>query len=358
MNKRKKIGFVTLWGYNKGLPKLAMTYVKMLKDNFDIYLLKQGDNPIGPAFKDISQVIDITEYPKQDVDVDFFREWVIKNELDAVIFNEYNQWAIQEDNLVAYAKELGVKTFGCLVLERFDEDLAHDYDKILAPTRSFIRLMRNLKIRNSVYSFFSLDTAEYKPVFLTGYEEEFKFIHVAGTGGILNRKNTKVVIDAFKLLDDEKATLTITSQRKLEFEEEHPRIKYVYGDLTEEELYNLMANSHACINPSKWETIGIPILEALALGTPVITNDIPPMNEFVRPGISGYLCRVKSSTYDGISIEAAEVDATELKNRMKSIMQPELYNILSRNSRAVIERDYDLEKNKEDLVKIFEDELL
>lgn len=358
MKTRKNIGFMTFWGYNKGLPKLAMNYIKMLKDDFNIFLLKQGTNPIGPAFKAVSDVIDIQEYDGSEVDTETFKKWVLDNKLDAVVFNEYNQWTIQEDNLVEYARELGVKTFGILVLERFDPLSAVEYDRILAPTRSFMRLMRNIKIRNAVYSFFSLDTSLYTPVYLNGDEEEFKFIHVAGTGGVLNRKNTQVVIEAFKLLDDERATLTITSQKKLPFEEEHPRIKYLYGDFGEEEFYDMIANSHVSVNPSKWETIGIPILESLALGTPVITNDIPPMNEFVRPGVSGYLCRIKSAEYEGISIEAAEVEPSELKIRMKSIMQPALYNMLARNSRAIVERDYDLQKNKSDLIRIFEEELL
>lgn len=353
--RRKNIGFLSFWGINKGLPKMTLNYVKMLMDKHEVFVLKQGDNEISEDFKEVSDLINITEYPEYVVDADFFKKWVLENELDYVLFNEYNQWVVQEENLVQVAKSLGVRTYGNLVLERFDELLPLDYDNILAPTRSYMTLMRRLKIRNAILAPFSLDLKLYKPKYLEVEEgEPFKFIHIAGTGGVHKRKNTDVVVEAFKLLDDENTTLTIVSQRDIK-QVEHPRINYIIKDLPDKELYELISDHHACLNPSKWETIGIPIVESMALGTPVITSDIPPMNEFVKPGVSGYLCRVHSSTYEGIAIEAAEVDPSELKVRMKSIMQPVLYNILARNCRAVVEQEYDLDVNKYDFRLLFED---
>jgi glycosyltransferase involved in cell wall biosynthesis len=355
MKRRKNIGFLSFWGINKGLPKMTLNYVKMLLEDHDVFVLKQGTNDISDSFKQVSDLVSITEYPEYHVDPDFFKKWVLENKLDFVLFNEYNQWTVQEENLVDLARELGVRVYGNLVLERFDDSLPSYYEKILAPTRSYMTLMRRLRVRNATYIPFSLDLSLYTPKYLEVKDDEpFKFIHVAGTGGVHNRKNTSVVIEAFKQLDDKNTILTIVSQVDIPVEE-HPRITYVKRDLPEKELFELIADHHACLNPSKWQTIGIPIVEAMALGTPVITNDIPPMNEFVKPGVSGYLCRVHSSTYDGISIEAAEVEPSELKVRMKSIMQPVLYNILARNSRAVVEQEYNLDLNKHDFLLLFED---
>ena len=56
------------------------------------------------------------------------------------------------------------------------------------------------------------------------------------------------------------------------------------------ELYR---SCHVSILPSKWEGIGIPFIESLCLGLPVITVDAPPMNEWVRNGFNGLRARVE-----------------------------------------------------------------
>jgi glycosyltransferase involved in cell wall biosynthesis len=41
----------------------------------------------------------------------------------------------------------------------------------------------------------------------------------------------------------------------------------------------VLSQSVALVYPSKWEGFGIPPLEAMAVGTPVIAADIPPLRE-------------------------------------------------------------------------------
>lgn len=55
-------------------------------------------------------------------------------------------------------------------------------------------------------------------------------------------------------------------------------IKFL-GRVSDEELINLYANAEAFIYPSLYEGFGIPPLEAMALGCPVLTSDISVLHE-------------------------------------------------------------------------------
>jgi glycosyltransferase involved in cell wall biosynthesis len=57
-----------------------------------------------------------------------------------------------------------------------------------------------------------------------------------------------------------------------------PRIFHL-GFVAEEHLPPLTAGALAFIYPSLYEGFGLPVLEAMAAGVPVITSDIPPILE-------------------------------------------------------------------------------
>ena len=64
---------------------------------------------------------------------------------------------------------------------------------------------------------------------------------------------------------------------------ENANIKYTsYRNLTEEEIVGLYKSHRVLSFCSLSEGFGLPILEALACGTPVITSDIEPMNTIAR----------------------------------------------------------------------------
>ena len=56
------------------------------------------------------------------------------------------------------------------------------------------------------------------------------------------------------------------------------RIKFT-GPVAQEELVRLMGGATALVFPSRYEGFGLPPLEALAAGVPVIASDIPPVRE-------------------------------------------------------------------------------
>lgn len=76
-----------------------------------------------------------------------------------------------------------------------------------------------------------------------------------------------------------------------------PRVSFVTG-LSEAQLLSLFHAATALLQPSLAEGFGLPALEAMACGCPVLASDIPPLREvlgdagtFSRPGDAGELSR-------------------------------------------------------------------
>ena len=331
----------------------------MLKDEYDVYIFKQGDNKIAPEFKAVD--VNVTEYPKYVVDKEVFKSWVKENKLDAVIFNEYNQWGNDGQNLVAEAKALGAKAYGWLVLEKLgDAEDYKDYDSLIASTVTHTRVLRRIKARNFTYIPYSIDLTEFPDVNTKDERDEkkpFTFFHPGGYLGVRERKNTKAVIEGFMKLNNENTKLVITTQQKINMAAPQDNIVIIEEDLPRDELLKLYREADAVVLPSKWETIGLPILESLASGIPVITTNTPPMNEFVKEGLNGYLCKTMVVRYPEIFVPVAEVSADEIKNKMENMLNPMLHSILKNNTRKGIEKLYDLEKNKKYFLDFLRGEL-
>jgi glycogen synthase len=61
------------------------------------------------------------------------------------------------------------------------------------------------------------------------------------------------------------------------------------GTISEEEKLALLRESDLLPCPSRYEGFGLPLLEGMAAGTPVISTDIPVVNEIVQDGANGLL---------------------------------------------------------------------
>ena len=61
------------------------------------------------------------------------------------------------------------------------------------------------------------------------------------------------------------------------------------GTISEEEKLALLRASDVLPFPSRYEGFGLPLLEGMAAGVPVISTNIPVVNEIVRDGENGLL---------------------------------------------------------------------
>lgn len=76
---------------------------------------------------------------------------------------------------------------------------------------------------------------------------------------------------------------TLQTPRKLEIED---KVKFL-GFVPTEDLVTLLAGGLVFIQPSLWEGFGIPVVEAMATGTPVIVSNVSSLPEVV--GKAGFL---------------------------------------------------------------------
>jgi len=329
----------------------------MIKDKYDVYVLKQFDNKIEKEFK-VIPLSHITTYPKYEIPEDIFEDWIIKNKLDAVVFNEYNQWTTNKNPLISVAKKHNVKVYGYLVWEKYSKNEDYeDYDRIWCPTKSFCRFMRTHRFRKFSYIPFALDLKQYN-IKTEKNSDKFRFFHPAGFGGVHNRKNTEAVIRAFIKLNDENTELVITSQKDIEIKNKPDNIILINKNLSREDLLKEFGKADCVVMPSKWDTIGISVLESLAMGKPVVVTNVPPLNEFIKDGLNGFTCKVSFENYPDISVMAAIADINSLKNKMSILSSNrEICSLLSKNSKLLAEREYSIEKNKHYLLDFLDKEL-
>ena len=353
MNK-KRIGFLSYWGFGRGICYTTLCYCKMLKDEYNIYILKQGLNDIAEEFNTVT--VNVTNYPAYIVDPEVFKMWITTNKLDAVIFNEYKQWTEESDNLVKVAKDLGVKTYGILVDERFKPEQTRDYDRILVRTRTGEKLMRRNKIRNFTYIPQSIDLKEFVRV-APVKKDKFTFLHIGGFLGEKNRKGTTKVVEAFRKLNRTDCELIITAQKEFKYKDLPEGVTVINENLSRKELIEYINKSDCGVYSSKWETIGIPILESLACGKPVITTDYSPMNEFIKHSKNGFLVSADAKEDNYISVPVMECDVTSLKVNMENILNDFIYSMMVPHCRKTIEDNYDIEKTKKLFLTFLESDL-
>ena len=112
------------------------------------------------------------------------------------------------------------------------------------------------------------------------------------------------------------------------------------GYVSDEELPKYYATSDIFISASSWEGFGLPFIEAMSCGKPVIGFDRTGMSELIINGYNGY--KVK---YPNINEMAARVIhlANDVEER----------KMLGMNGRQFVEENFNAKKNMEKIIEIY-----
>lgn len=185
--------------------------------------------------------------------------------LDSVISVE-RQWPM---HLFPTARAMGVRTVLLVMGEWLEPRTAKQADVLVAPTKMCYHKLVEWGFKNSaVYVPMPLDLDEFparEPV-----HDAHHLIFCNGWGGVDERKGGALIRE---VLTRDHCLLEVRSQRVTDW----PTGTCVTPPAdTPAKLY---LNADACVQPSKWEGLGLQQLEAMACGLPVLTTNAPPMNE-------------------------------------------------------------------------------
>jgi len=141
---------------------------------------------------------------------------------------------------------------------------------------------------------YPVDVEIFKPI----EHGENLFLHNEGFGGAGFRKGTDITFVAFQQLMhnvSRNVSMRVLSQKA---ESEHSQIRNIKNvEIISKDLPNVIdtyKSGKVYVAPSRREGLGLPILEAMACGLPVITTNAAPMNEWFEDDT--LLVKVRSKT--------------------------------------------------------------
>jgi glycosyltransferase involved in cell wall biosynthesis len=197
-------------------------------------------------------------------------------------------------------------------------------DFVLAKTRHTERALTGAGLSNVGFVPWSIPLPIEAPR-ETG--ETIEFFHSAGIGGSHDPKNPEAVLGAFTERFGERADVRLVfktqvppDRRKAPLDlaryEDSPNIRVIVGEICYDAILGLARNADVSVYPSRAEGFGLPLLESLTLGVPVITTDGPPMSEIVTDGVNGLLVP-GTETGRHRHVPLLEVDRTALADAME-----------------------------------------
>ena len=196
-------------------------------------------------------------------------------------------------------------------------------------------------------------------------QKKITFLHIGGFGGMHNRKQSDKVIEAFiKMKNNDKAELIVTRQDVQNFDNKNgihkykdaENVKLIVGTFSQKDLIKLYHEADVVVLPSKWEGNGLPFYESLAMHRPVITIDAPPMNEIIKDGINGLLCKTdEPEELEGIFVPPHPVNVKSLTSKMNIMLQEELRQLMSNNAELTFKKIWNWNDNSKKLLNIIRD---
>jgi glycosyltransferase involved in cell wall biosynthesis len=174
-----------------------------------------------------------------------------------------------------------------------------------------------------------------------------RFLYVNGRGGCLGRradgsttpyrrKGLDVVLSAAARLSDVDARFLIRSQAPIGGP--LPKNVTVLPPVSRNE--RLYDDGDVCVQPSRWEGIGLSLLESQAAGMPLVTTNAPPMNEFA-PFRAVEADSVETVYLEGdLPVDARHVDPDRLAETLRELVGADLSEA-SREARRFVEQRHD-----------------
>jgi len=289
-----RVGIVSSWA-RQGVPYQSRFLSTCLSKKYDVFIFGYKNYIKDEADWGYSQLA-YTKVIKPWKVIN----WIKRENIKVVFFPD----RLEDRGVLEWCRENKVATVMIINYETIKKrDFEHYrlYTKLHCPVKCTQELLKGYGFKNTRFIRWGIDNDIFSPI-TTEARPPIRFLHNAGYGGAEWRKNTLAVVEAFEKVCKKKKDiiLILKSQRPIrEYPEKisriienNGRIRVIEKEIEMNELISLYRSCHVSLLPSKWEGIGIPFIESLALGLPVLTVDAPPMNEWVRNGYNGFCARL------------------------------------------------------------------
>ena len=335
-----RIGLVTYW-FNRGQGTIGRRLRGILDGlGHETFVLARPTKATfhRPAHVEGGDVWDqtgVTRASRFQIPAEEYVRWADEHALDAVFCFQNYQF-----DALARLRERGVRTIGAYMWEAFGREhvdgARRACDTVYALTRCEQERYRGFGI-DAPFVPWGCDPDLMRFRVSPRDREEVTFFF---PGGYLSRrKPLREAVEAFSAVADDRLRLIVKTQGTQQglpgapaMVGDRPRVTVVDGDLPIGEHLALMASADVVLAPSRWEGLGLHLYEAAALGLPVITNDVPPMNEPVRHEDNGLLVASVPVEPAPSGIPAYDPEPASLAAAIQRLAEPELRERLAQGA--------------------------
>jgi glycosyltransferase involved in cell wall biosynthesis len=230
-------------------------------------------------------------------------------------------------SIAATARAMGVRTACIPMWEYLDEfsPWIRDVDLMVCPTRAcrdfVVRMQERLDLRGEVAFVpwpIDVDQFGFRPRTVCR-----RFLFVNGTGGARARDQRTPAWDGRKglwiIVEAAKRAPTVPILVRSQVADLPPMPENVEVRCTDlETVPELYQDGDVCVQPSRWEGLGLPLLECQASGMPLITTDAPPMNEH-HPFVALRATTTRAELLRHQAMPAYEVDPDDLAETLRQV---------------------------------------
>lgn len=357
-----RVGIVTKW-FASGQAVVSRQVRSALDElgHETFIFAKEGKGPRAQAERVVDPIWDqpgVTHTGEADPSVDVYRAWASDNSIDVVLNDQNDQF----DEIAALRAD-GVKTIGRFVWESFAPE---DVD----PAR---------QAYDVIYSFTKAEQARYRefgiesPLLTWGCHPELIGLAAQGEadraaddlvrfvvpGSFMGkRKPFPEIVEAFTKANGDHLRLLVRGQvdrkgGKLEKAAGgDERVIIELEDRPTDEHMRQFAGCDVCLSPSRWEGLGLPLYEAIAVGMPSITNNSPPMNEVVIDDVNGVVVDSVPWGEAGSGIPAFDPDFGQLTAAIERLGDADERAKLAEGAIRLRETDRSWDRTKEGLAEL------
>lgn len=324
-------------------------------------LAKQGKGPRAQMERVADPVWDqpgVTYSAEADIPVEEYRAWIADNSIEVVMTDQNDQF----DEIAALRAD-GVRTIGRFVWESFApadaEPAKAAYEVIYSFTRAEQERYRGFGIESPLLTWGchpELVALAAQAGADRAADELVRFVVPGSFMG--KRKPFLEIVEAFTRARGEHLRLLVRGQvdrkgGKLEKAAGgDERVMIELEDRPTDEHMRQFAGCDVCLSPSRWEGLGLPLYEAIAVGMPSITNDSPPMNEVVIDGVNGICVDSVPWGEAGSGIPAFDPDFDQLTAAIERLGDADERERLIAGAIRLRETDRSWDRTKEGLAAL------